>query len=575
MALSLNLAAYRPGMPLWWVSRLYQELSTRRGAINLYDDYYRGEFPLPWLAPQAADEFRRILKMSRANYLGLVIDAQCERMAVEGFRVPAEDAGPKRRVRGAQNAPIGAQAHDDGVDGALADDDLQRIWESSQMDLQFDQGLLEAAITGTSYLLVAPNPKNESLPKIWVEHSSQVILAFEAGTNRQVVRAALKVFRDDWTGQTFATLYLPNQIWKFQTDGAQARIPIQQDGRSSQIEVPIWQMRTASGEVTFEENPFDLVPMWEVPNNPRLLSGGRSEIEDLIDSQDRIVKTLADRLMTQDFGAFPQKWASGWPLENERGEPTPPVEVGRDRLMSTDVVEAKFGQFTAADLQGYIDSKREDVKDIASRSRTPAQYLLGEMNNVNGDTLKASESGLVAKVRQRFRGVEPGLENALAFAYKLAGHGDLVASGRRVETIWRNPEFRTEGELVDALLKMHDLGVPEEALWERWGATPAEIRRWKAMLEDKMKRAAAGDATVILAEQYRAAAAGPITAQKEADAQAAIAKAKANGGGANDKGTQPGQPRGTRGPGNPKRSAGTSSANARTQRTSAPKPATT
>ena len=159
-------------------------------------------------------------------------------------------------------------------------------------------------------------------------------------------------------------------------------------------------------------------------------------------------------------------------------------------------------------------------------------------------------------------------------AYRIGGYGDIQAGGRRFETIWRNPEFRTEGELVDALLKARDFGVPEEALWERWGATPQEIRRWKRMLEDKMARAAAGDATVILAESFRAAAAGPVEAERAAASAEKVAKAKANGGGANDKGTQPGAKRGTRGPGN-KQSGGQSSASARTRRANAPKPSTT
>lgn len=583
MATTLSLNAYQQGMPLWWVHQLYQRLTERQAIINLYDDYYRGLFPLPWLAPQAQDAFRRILKMSRANYMGLVIDAQCERMAVEGFRVP-DNEGPQRRRRtptlarqvGSDPSNFeGSPIHDDGVDGALADDNMQRIWEANSMDTQFDQGLLEAAICGMSYLLVAPNPKQESLPYMWVEHASQTIIAFKAGTNRREAIAALKVYADEWTGQKFATLYLPDFIWKFQTNGDTQQLPATPVmGAVADLVMPIWNLRTPNGEVTGERNPLDLVPMFEIPNNPRLLAGGQSELYDLIDSQDRIVKTIADRLMHQDYGAFPQRWATGWPLEDAAGVATPPVEIGMDRMVTTEVVETKFGQFAQGDGSIYLEAKEQDVTDIASRSRTPAQYLLGKMSNVNGDTLKASESGLVAKVRQRFRGYEPGLEDGAMLAYKIGGYGDMRAAGRRLETIWRNPEFRTEGELVDALLKMKDTGVPEEALWERWGATPQEIRRWKRMLEEKMARAAAGDATVILAESYRAAAAGPITAQKEAENAEKVAKAKANGGGANDKGTQPGQPRGTRGPGN-KQSGGTSSANAARRRRNAPKPATT
>jgi hypothetical protein len=171
--------------------------------------------------------------------------------------------------------------------------------------------------------------------------------------------------------------------------------------------------------------------------------------------QDRINKTLADRLMTQDFGAFPQKWAIGFPDEDAEGNANR-VDVGRDRMVTSDVAETKFGQFESAPLDPYSAAKREDVKDVASRTRTPAQYLLGEMSNVNGETLKASESGLVSKVRQRNRTAGDGLEDAMRLARRAKG----IAKSEMIETKWRNPEFRTEGELVDSLTKMKTLNVP-------------------------------------------------------------------------------------------------------------------
>lgn len=544
------------GTPMWWVNRLYQVLLDRRDHINRFDDYYRGDFPLPWLAPQAADDFRRILKMSRANYIGLVVDAMCERMAVEGFFVTEDTDG---------NPEIDTK----NEDPLATDSQMQRIWQANNLDTLFDQGLLEAAITGTSYLMIEPNQTDPRTPYIYVEHSSQVVIAFEAGTNRRVAMAALKVWVDDWTGQIFATLYRPGSIHKFKTNGKdQANFMVQSpSGVFENRLMPIWNLRSTDNSEG--PNRLGYVPLFELPNNPRLLSGGQSEIYDLTDTQDRIVKTIVDRLMTQDYGAFPQKWASGWPEEDASGNPTPPIAVGRDRMITTEVAETKFGQFAAADIDGYLAAMQQDVTDMASRSRTPAQYLLGSMNNVNGDTLKASESGLVAKVRQRMRGHNDPLENAMMRVREMAGLP--VGPNVNIEVVWRNPEFRTEGELVDSLLKMADLGVPEEALWGRWGATPEEVKRWKAMLEDKMKRASAGDATVILAERYRAAAAGPIEAEKAAQNAEAVAKAKANGGGTNSKGTQPGQPRGSKGTG----SGGNSSASAARRRPNAPKPSTT
>jgi hypothetical protein len=551
------------GSPEWWVNRLYLVLQDRRDEINKYDDYYRGNFPLPWLAPQARDDFRRVLKMSRANYTGLVIDAQCERMAVEGFFV-TEDTDGTPDIDTKNDDPLATDAA------------MQRIWQANNLDTFFDQGLLEAAITGQSYLLLEPNAKDSKTPHIYIEHSSQVVIAFKAGTNRREPLAALKAWTDEWTGKIFATLYLERSIHKFETDDRNlANITMQAAaGVPDNRLMPIWNLRSV--QQAQGPNRLGYVPMFELPNNPRLLTGGQSEICDLTDTQDRIVKTIVDRMMTQDYGAFPQKWASGWPEEDGSGNPTPEIQIGRDRIITTEVAETKFGQFTAADISGYIAAKQDDVTDMASRSRTPAQYLLGSMSNVNSDTLKASESGLVAKVRQRMRGHNDPLENAMMRVREMAG---LPAGpGVNIEVMWRNPEFRTEGELVDALLKMADLGVPEEALWGRWGATPEEVRRWKAMLEDKMKRAAAGDATVILAERYRAAAAAPAEAEAAAAAAEKVAKARANGGGANDKGTQPGQARGTRGPGNARtggQSGGNSKSSAAKRRSDAPKPSTT
>src|SRR5664279_6368011 len=99
-----------PLSPEWWVARLFKRLMARQDRIRRFDAYYRGEHPLPWLAPQAVTEFRRILRMTRANYMGLVVDAQVERMHIEGFRLGEQDA----------------------------DEDSWRIWQANNMDADFD-----------------------------------------------------------------------------------------------------------------------------------------------------------------------------------------------------------------------------------------------------------------------------------------------------------------------------------------------------------------------------------------------------------------------------------------------------
>lgn len=365
--------------------------------------------------------------------MGLVVDAQVERMHIEGFRVGSE----------------------------AADKETWFLWQANGLDDHFAQALVEAAKLGRAYLLIGPNPRDRSVPIVSVEHPAQAIVEHVPGSRRERA-AGLKVWRDDWTGRTMATLWLPDAIYRLSAPA------------SSTGATPRWEIDGDS-----EPNPLGEVPLVELPNNPDLLHGGRSEIEDLTDIQDRINKTIADRLITQDFGAFPQKWATAYPEKDESGNVNE-IDIGRDRLVTTDVAETRFGQWDAAPLDPYSMAKREDVKDVASRSRTPAQYLLGELNNVNGETLRASESGLVAKVRQRCRGIDNGVEEGMRLARRLAGIA--TPDDVMMETIWRNPEFRTEGELVDALVKMRKIGLPLDAVWERWGASPQERDRWREQL---------------------------------------------------------------------------------------------
>ena len=411
----------QPLSPEWWVARLYAKLQKQAEAFWFFDEYYRGDHPLPWLAPQAREEFRRILRMTRSNYMGLVVDAQVERLAVEGFRVDPESEESDR--------------------------DTWRIFQANNLDSDSDQGFLESAIGGRSFVQVAPNPDRPDTPYVWLEHPTQMIVEYVPGTNRRQRAASLKVWDDDWTGQLHALLQLPDRIYKFK-----ARKPAA--GASAP---PEWTEREVANEQPNGQrlNPLGVVSAVELPNNPRLLSGGVSELSDVTDVQDRINKTIADRLITQDYGAFPQKWASAWPDEDEDGNPNT-IDVGRNRMVTTEVAETKFGQWDAAPLDPYSAAKREDVKDIASRTRTPAQYLLGEMSNVNGETLKASESGLVSKVRQRQRALAEGMEEAMRLARKAAGLSDV---GAEMETIWRNPEFRTEGELTDSVVKKLQSGI--------------------------------------------------------------------------------------------------------------------
>ncbi|MFM9703601.1 phage portal protein [Streptomyces galilaeus] len=441
------------GSAEWWLSRLWDELKRRREYADCMRLYYSGDHPLPMIQEKARPAFQRLLKQSRSNYTGLVVDATAERIQVDGFRLGDEDMG---------------------------DQEAWRIWQASAMDADSDLLITEAVKVGRSFALVAPNPDDASTPIITAEDSTQAIVAYEPGSRRRRA-AGLKTWLDDWTGLLMATVYLPDGLYKFQA-------PNPQKGLKGE---PRWEKREAAGEEWPAANPLGEVPLVEIQNRPDLLGEAHSEIEDVLDVQDRINKTLIDRMMAQEFSAFRQRWMTGYEVPtDDNGQPVEPFKAAVDRLWIIEDENVNIGEFSATDLGPYLDSIEADVQHLAARTRTPAQYLLGKLSNVNGETLKATESGLVAKVRQRCRPLGEGLEEIVRLYLKAASDGRNLS---KIEVIWHNPEFRTEGELVDALVKMSTLGVPHEALWERWGASQTEIAQWRELREQQAARILGGD----------------------------------------------------------------------------------
>ncbi|MEU9310872.1 phage portal protein [Streptomyces sp. NPDC048256] len=441
------------GSAEWWLSRLWDELKERRKYAEVMRLYYSGDHPLPMIQEKARPAFQRLLKQSRSNYTGLVVDATAERIQVDGFRLGDEDMG---------------------------DEEAWRIWQASAMDADSDLLITEAVKVGRSFALVAPNPDDASTPIITAEDATQAIVAYEPGSRRRRA-AGLKTWLDDWTGQLMATVYLPDGLYKFQAPNPKKGVTTE----------PRWVMRQPEGESWPAPNLLGEVPLVEIQNRPDLLGEAHSEIEDVLDVQDRINKTLIDRMMAQEFSAFRQRWMTGYEVPtDDSGQPVEPFKAAVDRLWVIEDENVNIGEFSATDLGPYLDSIEADVQHMAARTRTPAQYLLGKLSNVNGETLKATESGLVAKVRQRCRPLGEGLEEVVRLYLKAASDGRDLSS---IEVIWHNPEFRTEGELVDALVKMSTLGVPHEALWERWGASQTEIAQWRELRNQQAARILGGD----------------------------------------------------------------------------------
>lgn len=400
------------GTPKWWLARLDQERTRRAEVYDAYRELVADVHPDVESA-ETSEKFRRMAGLSTTNLMGLAAEATAERMSVEGIRIGDEPE---------------------------ADKDAWRIWKDSDFDAGSDEAIAAALICERSFVSVAP-PKDGKNPKLSYEDPAQVVLAYSPEGERI---AALKVFGDEWTGDTFGTLYTPQYVVRMHRRG--------DDGMANPLDPYRWLARQMPrGAEAVTKNPLGEVPFFELQNRP--LGEIRSELAPLVLPQRLLNQTMFNIQAIAEYGAFRQKWATGIevPRNPETGLPIAPYEAHITKLMVAEGAEAKFGDFNATDLKPHLDLAREIAGHMARISRLPATYFLTEVSNVGAETLALIVGGLVAKCRRRVKGYEPGLEGAMRLAFKSLGdpRGDA-----RIEVKWAEMETRSMAQAADAAVKL-------------------------------------------------------------------------------------------------------------------------
>ncbi|MFI8084372.1 phage portal protein [Kitasatospora sp. NPDC086009] len=434
-----------PQSPGWWLARLGNRILNEADDLELLWRYATGDPPIPDVPGIAPGDAREWMKLARANWAGLVIDAPAERMGVDGFRFGADN-------------------------GKAADQDANRIWQENHLDADADLIHYGALSQRRSFALVEKGP--DGRPRITHETPRQFAVEYEPGSRRRLA-AALKLWRDDWTNTTRATLWLPDRIHYFSTRRENPAFALLRS------ELRAWEpMSLPNASDGTAPNLFGQVPAVDFTNRRNRCLTGMAEHEDILPIQDRINLSLINLIAAMRYGAFRQRTAAGLEVDEDpvTGKKIQPFTLDIKSLWTTDNPDVKFGEFAATDLVPYVKAVESAVQDLAAISRTPPHYLLGQVVNVSGDALKAAETGLVSKVRDRQRNYGESWEQVMRLAFLALGD-DARARTYDAETLWRDPESRSLAELADAAVKLDAAGVPWRARMERLGYTPQEIDR--------------------------------------------------------------------------------------------------
>lgn len=448
------------GTPKWWLRRLDEERTRRAEIYTAYRELVDDVHPLPESA-ETSQKFTRMAGLATTNLMGLAAEATAERMSVEGIRIGDEPE---------------------------ADKDAWRIWKDSDFDAGSDEAITSALICERSFVSVSP-PQGDGNPRLSYEDPSEVVLAYSPEGERI---AALKVFGDEWTGDTFGTLYTPGYVVRMQRKG--------DDGNINPLDPYRWLARQMpAGSEAITRNPLGEVPFFELQNRP--LGEIRSELAPLVIPQRLLNQTMFNVQAIAEYGAFRQKWATGIevPRDPATGQPIAPYEAHIAKLFVAEGSEARFGDFNATDLKPHLDLAREIAGHMARISRLPATYFLTEVSNVGAETLALIVGGLVAKCRRRVKGYEPGFEGAMRLAFKTLGDERANA---RIEINWAEMETVSTSQAADAAVKLtagdNPVITPQTAQ-EKWlGMSQTERDRDAAW---RLENGAAGNLAALFAAE--------------------------------------------------------------------------
>lgn len=434
------------GSSEWWIGRLSRELDSRAAPMHRFDDYYQGKHPMLYAGAKYRAAFGNLFAGFADNFCGLVVDAVEERLDVEGFRMGAD---------------------------MEADQDAWRMWQVNGLDAWSQIAHTEALVKGQASVLVWADEDDDQMAEITIQDALEMAVALDRGDGDRL--AALKRWTEE-DGSTCFTLYMPDRIEKWQT------IPKGQPAASALLKVGRYGLvqREVPGEAWPLPNPLGVVPVVPLVNRPRLRGIGVSEIAAVIPIQNALNKLFLDMLVAAEFAAFRQRYAVGLELEvdPDTGKAVEPYQTGAGNLWAEENPNAKFGDFEVTDLGNYVKAIETSIQHIASITRTPAHYLMGNAGSFpSGESLAATETGLTRKAERKQRFLGEGWEEVVRLGFLVTGdkRGEIEDS----ETIWRDPESRNEAAHVDSLVKLGSLGVPEEMLWEMAGLTPTQIARAK------------------------------------------------------------------------------------------------
>ncbi len=454
---------------LQMTDRLYAALVKRRPTIKKRYDYLNGIQPLKF----ATDEWKSFHKERfdgfSDNWCEVVASSPVDRLRIIGLRVS-------------------------GSTDVITDDEreLWADWQRNELTSQSNQGFLASSVASRSFTLVWGD--DDDAPEVTWERPDQAIIEYDA-TGRKRLRS-LKAWVSEEGDLEFATLYLSDEVWKFQRP-----VSVADRVRDAGLELPAgvtlgsggWQPREVDDEPWPLTNPLGVVPMVEWANRPRLGGSPISDIDGVIPMQDTMNAMWGYLFPAADHASMPARVVMGGeppkvPVLDADGQmigtrPAKMDELNDKRFLYL-TGATKIGQYEAATADFFLNVIIRALGHVAAQTRTPGHYLLTneKFANLNGDALTAAEVPLATKVGNQQAHYNPAAKETAALMALVRGKTDLAAAIRSSDgerfVHWKDPAMHSLAQVADAATKDRAVGMSLRTVLERrYGMTEPEIER--------------------------------------------------------------------------------------------------
>ncbi len=290
-------------------------LRARQSAYLKYRRYYDGDQPLAFATDKFRNAFGSVLKEFAYNLCAVVVDTPADRLEVTGFGV-------------------------EGSDTSTAGADAWAIWQQNRMDVRAGEAHQEALRSGDAYVIVWPDETGQ--PILYPQPACLMAICYDEEQPGKTLWAS-KIWQ---TREKLVrlNLYYPDRIEKYVTRSKSDGLPEKAQAFEPYAEQP---------EVP---NPWGVVPVFHLANNGGMDGMGRSELRNICALQDALNKSICDLLVSMEYVAYPQRWATGLEVEidPQTGKPKLPFVPGVDRVWTLENDTARLGEFPQADLTKIV-----------------------------------------------------------------------------------------------------------------------------------------------------------------------------------------------------------------------------